>query len=150
MPVQTKAELRAAEDAGWAELLSVIESLSPELLQEPGYFPEGWSVKDMIWHIGSWQAEAQCVLEQLRMGTYVNRPIDVDGMNQRFLEANRELPLAIVRAEAWSARTRMLIEMNLQAEVSTTAEEWFVESGAEHYAEHLPRLREWADELRAR
>ena len=30
------------------------------------------------------------------------------------------------------------------------AEEWFVESGAAHYEEHLPRLTEWADELAAR
>jgi len=26
---------------------------------------------------------------------------------------------------------------------------WIRKSGAEHYAEHLPRLREWVEELRS-
>jgi hypothetical protein len=146
----TKAELRAAEDAGWAELLGLVESLSPEQLQAPGYFAEGWSVKVLIGHIGCWQAEAQCVLEQIRMGTFEDHVIDVDELNSRFFEVTRDLPLPIVRAEAWAARTRMLTEMNLLPEDTPTAEEWFVESGAEHYAEHLPRLREWVAELRGR
>ena len=48
----TKRELQAAEDAGWLELNDLIESLSPAQMEEPGYFPEGWSVKDLMAHIG--------------------------------------------------------------------------------------------------
>jgi hypothetical protein len=44
----------------------------------------------------------------------------------------------------------MLTVFNELSEITPIAEEWFVESGPEHYAEHLPRLREWADELRSR
>ena len=71
-------------------------------------------------------------------------------MNKAFYEANRDLPLSVVRAELWSARTRMLSEFNAPPEVTPLAEEWFMESGPKHYEEHLPRLREWAEELRSR
>jgi Mycothiol maleylpyruvate isomerase N-terminal domain len=135
------------EDRGWAEFIGTVESLSPAQLEMPGYYPEGWSVKDLIAHIGSWQAEAGRILEQIRFCTFRHDPIDLDAMNREFFEANRDLPLAVVKAECWSARTRMLTAMNLLPEVTQDAEEWFVESGAEHYGEHLPRLREWAREL---
>jgi Mycothiol maleylpyruvate isomerase N-terminal domain len=146
----TKRELQAAEDAGWVELNGLIESLTPAQMEEPGYFPEGWSVKDLMAHIGSWQAEAGQVLEQIRMGSFRDEPVDVDKMNAFFIEANQDLPLSVVRAEMFSARNRMLSELGTLPEITPKAEEWFVESGAEHYAEHIERLREWEQELRAR
>jgi hypothetical protein len=146
----TKREFSAQEEEGWKRLIDVIESLTPFQLQEPGYFPEGWTVKDLMAHIGAWQAKAVQILEQIRMGTYRSAPIDVDEMNERFYQSNRDLPLADVRAELWAARTRMLTEWNLLPEITSKAEEWFVESGPAHYAEHLPRLQEWASELRSR
>jgi Mycothiol maleylpyruvate isomerase N-terminal domain len=137
-----KRELAAAEDAAWVELWGLMESAGPDRVDEPGY-SEDWSLKDLMAHIGCWQAEAVQVLEQVRNGTYSPRQIDVDTMNQGFYEANRDLPVSVVRAEMWSARNRMLQEWGALPEVTPKAEEWFVESGAEHYGEHLPRLREW-------
>lgn len=148
--MSTKRELFAAEEAGWIEFLGLVESLTAEQMEEPGYFPEGWSVKDLVAHIGSWQAETVQVLEQIRMGTFVGGRIDVDALNGRFYEANRDLPLSVVRAECWSARNRMLVEWNVLPEVTREAEEWFVESGSNHYAEHVDRLREWVAQLSAR
>jgi hypothetical protein len=49
-----------------------------------------------------------------------------------------------------SARNRMLLEWNLLPEITPKAEEWFVESGPQHYEEHMERLREWVKELQAR
>jgi len=149
-PMPTKRELQAAEDAGWMEFLDLVESLTAGQMEEPGYFPEGWSVKDLIAHIGSWQAETVQVLEQIRMGTFAGKRVDVDAMNQEFYEANKDLPLFVVRAECWSARNRMLEEWNALPEISPDAEEWFVESGSNHYTEHVDRLREWVGELTAR
>lgn len=145
----TKRELARAEDAGWSEMMELIESLSPAEIELPGYYREGWSVKDLMAHVGSWQAEAGQILQQIRWGTFRGRPVDVDAMNEQFYEVNKDLPLPVVRAEAWSARTRMLTEWNDLPEVTPEAEEWFRESGPEHYEEHLPRLRDWVKELRS-
>jgi len=145
----TKRELLAAEDAGWNEYHGVLESLAPDQLEVPGYYAEGWSAKDLEAYIGSWQAEACQILLQLRYDTYRKADLDVDSMNQTFYEANKDLPLAVVRAEAWAARTRMLTVFNDLPEVAPLAEEWFVESGAEHYREHLPRLVAWRGVFRS-
>ncbi len=146
----TKHELQAAEDAAWAELHELLESLTPEQQQAPGYTEDGWSVKDLMAHIGAWQAEAEQVLQQMRMGTYEKRRLDIDAMNARFVEANRDLPLPVVKSEMYSARTKMITELNALPEITPAAESWFVESGERHYREHADRLREWVEELRRR
>lgn len=146
----SKLELAAAEDRAFVEFDALLESLTPAQMEKPGYFSEGWSAKDLMAHIGSWQAEAGKILQQIRYGTHRGEAVDVDEYNQRFHEANADLPLPVVRAEYHSARMRMLMEWNAIEEVTPKAEEWFVESGEEHYAEHLPRLREWSEELRSR
>ena len=137
-----KRELADEEDSAWSELWDILRDVDVARSEEPG-FTEEWSVKDLTAHLGCWQAEAVQIFEQMRNSTYVRTPIDVDAMNRRFVEACRDLPPSVVRADLWSARSRMLLEWNLLQEVTPDAEEWFVESGAEHYREHLPRLREW-------
>jgi hypothetical protein len=146
MPI---SELMAAEDAGWGELHGLTDSLSPEEAERPGYFPEGWSAKDMLAHVGSWLAEAGVILERIRAGTYRPEEIDVDAMNEQFLEAMKDVPLPTVRAQAWSARTHMLQAWGALGDLPDVARFWIRKAGAEHYDEHLPRLREWVAELRS-
>jgi Mycothiol maleylpyruvate isomerase N-terminal domain len=143
------SELLSAEDAGWDELHAQLDSLSPEQAERPGYYPEGWSAKDVLAHIGAWLAEAGVVLERILVGSYRPEEIDVDAMNEQFLEAMGDLPLRTVQAQAWSARTRMLQAWRALPELTPEAAFWISKSGAEHYAEHLPRLREWVAELRS-
>ena len=64
MPSST--ELMKAEDAGWSELHALVDSLTPEEAERPGYYVEGWSAGDMLAHIGSWLAAAGAVLERIR------------------------------------------------------------------------------------
>jgi nicotinate-nucleotide adenylyltransferase len=144
--MSTKRELVEAEDAGWAELWGLLGSMDVATFEKPGC--EGdWSAKDLMAHIAGWFAETVQVLEQIRFGTYRPFDYDVDELNARFVEANRDQPGPVVRAELAASRNRMLEEFNLLPELTPAAEEWFRESGPEHYQEHLPRLREWAEEL---
>lgn len=147
----TKREMTQADDRGWATYIRTIESLNDQQLVEPGYYPEeGWSVKDLIGHIGFWMTMAADQLERMRLGTYVPTTGDADVLNRQCFEANRDVPLPIVRAECFAAHTRILQELDALPELDFEAEEWFVESADRHYAEHQPRLDEWAIELRAR
>jgi hypothetical protein len=141
--------MMAAEDAGWDELHALMNSLSPEKAEQPGYFPEGWSAKDLLAHIGSWLAEAGVVLQQIRVGTYKPEEIDIDSMNQTFLETMKDVPLQTVRAQASAARARMLLAWGELPELTPEAAFWIRKAGAEHYTEHLPRLRKWVERLRS-
>jgi hypothetical protein len=149
--VATKRELIEADDRAWTLFIQTIESMSDEQLVEPGYYPDqGWSVKDMMAHVGFWMTEAANMLEQMRFGTY--RPVtgDTDTLNKQCFEANRDVPLPMVRAELFAAHTRMLQELDALPELDAEAEEWFEESAHKHLEEHQPRLDEWAAELRSR
>lgn len=142
-------DLGVEEDRLWTELHELVDSLPVDKVEEPGYFVEGWSAKDLIAHIGSWLAEAAAVLEQIRFGTYHPEEIDIDSMNARFRDAMRDVPFADVRVQGVAARNQMLKAWRSLPDPSPDADRWISKSGPEHYAEHLPRLREWSRGLLA-
>ena len=144
---QASVTLLEEEERLWTDLHALVASLPEDRVEEPGYFAEGWSAKDLLAHIGSWLAEAGRVLEQIRFGTYRPEEIDVDEMNRVFFEAMRDVPLSDVRLQAIASRNRMLWAWRSVTERSEEADRWIAKAGPEHYAEHLPRLREWAQEL---
>jgi hypothetical protein len=142
-----KRKLMEEEDRLWAELQNLVRSLPASKVATPGYFEEGWSAKDLVAHIGGWLAEAGVVLERIRFGTYRADEIDIDAMNKQLYEAMQDVAFETVRAQASAARTRMLRAWGSIELDTPDSERWIRKAGPDHYAEHLPRLREWADSL---
>jgi hypothetical protein len=140
-----KGELVRRDDECWAELRELLQRLSEEQVVRDGYY-EGWSVKDMLAHLGSWYAQTASVLEQMRSGTFVD-DLDTEALNLVWYETWRDQELRIVLSELNSARARTLEEWSRLDEITPQADEWFRETSYEHYDEHLPRLREWVSEL---
>jgi hypothetical protein len=96
------------------------------------------------------RAEAAALFEQMRAGTYVEGELDIDEANARFFALMRGVPLETVTLQAWAARWRMLSAWALLPAPPPPAAYWWLhKAGADHYAEHLPRLREWVAELTA-
>jgi hypothetical protein len=139
--------LSAEEDRLWTELHDLVGSLPADKVEEAGYFDEGWSAKDLVAHIGSWLAEAGVVLERIRAGTYRPEEIDIDAMNAAFYDSLHDVVFRDVRAQAFTARNRMLRAWRSLPESSSEADRWIGKSGPEHYAEHIPRLQEWVQEV---
>jgi hypothetical protein len=137
-----------AEKAGWDELEGLVESLSPEQAEISGYLPK-WSVKDFLAHVAGWLAEAGQALGQIRSGTFTDSEVDVDSRNDTFVEANRDQPLSVVLFEVRATRRRLLHHLHGLTEIPPAAEASLRKAGPQHYAEHLPRLREWVAELRS-
>ena len=118
---------------------------------EPGYWRDpDWTVRDVVAHLGTWQAEAQAQFERITAGTYERREVDVDGLNAIFLKAMEGQPWDVAWVQANSARTRMIDEWWRLERPTDDAAWWIRKSGSDHYAEHLDRLREWTAELIAR
>jgi Mycothiol maleylpyruvate isomerase N-terminal domain len=139
--------LRVEEAFLWTELHGLVDSLPVDKVDEAGYFDEGWSAKDLVGHIGSWLAEAGVVLERIRFGTYRREEIHIDEMNERFFEALHDVAFPDIRAQAVAARNRMLRAWGSLDARSPDADFWIAKAGPEHYAEHLPRLRDWVAEI---
>jgi Mycothiol maleylpyruvate isomerase N-terminal domain len=144
---ETADGLMAEEDRLWAELHGLVDSLPQDKVEEPGYFTEGWSAKDLVAHIGGWLAQAGVVLERVRFGTYRPDEIDIDAINAATYASMHEVPFNDVRAQAVAARNQMLRAWRSLPEPSDEADRWIRKSGPEHYQEHLPRLREWVEEV---
>ena len=138
----TKDELFRMEEAAWKPLHDLTHELRTDTAECP--YTDLWTVKDGVAHIACWQAEAAQMLTRIREGTYDGWDEGrEDEINASFHASTRELPLDGVIASLHASRTRMLEELDLLPEelLDGEARSWFVESGHEHYAEHLDGLR---------
>jgi len=137
-----------AEARGWYEILGLVRSLTPEECLEPGYQRDpDWTVRDVVAHVGTWLAEAQVQFERMGAGTYEGHDIDVDALNAALLAAMADQSWDVAWVQANAGRTMMLHEWHLVRQPTDEAAWWVRKSGADHYGEHLGRLREWAAEL---
>jgi hypothetical protein len=145
------AEDIEAERAGWYELVALVRQLTTPESVEPGYYRDpDWTVRDVVGHLGTWLAEAEIQFERMIGGTYEGHDVDIDALNATFLEAMAGQPWNVAWLQANAGRTRMLEAWFALSEQTDEAAWWVRKAGADHYAEHLPRLREWVTELESR
>ncbi len=138
------------EAEAWQRVHALIDRITPDIASEPGYFEEGWTAKDAVAHLGTWMAQGAQTLRQIAAGTYREGELDVDAENARFLEAMRDVPLETVHLQAAAAHGELLSAWAQLPEVTPAAAYWVRKAGPEHYAEHLPRLEAWLEELARR
>jgi hypothetical protein len=143
-----QAEL-ALEKERWTEIASICHALSEADRLRPGYQRDpDWSVKDLVGHLGAWLADAEQHLLRIEAGTEADEPRDIDALNAQYLAAFRDHDWSTVWVQALAGRAQMLAVWSRLPERSEAADAWVRKAGAEHHAEHLPRLREWVAELR--
>jgi hypothetical protein len=135
------------ETEAWHRLHDAIDRVTPEIAELPGYFEEGWTAKDAIGHLGAWMARGATVLRQIAAGTYREGEIDVDAENEVYLASLRDVPLDTIHLQAAAAHGELLSAWAQLPEVTPAALYWVRKAGPEHYAEHLPRLEAWLQEL---
>ena len=137
-----------AERAGWYELALLVRTLTPHECLEPGYYRDpDWTVRDAVTHLGTWLAEVAVQFERVRAGTYEGHDIDIDAFNARFLAAMAGQPWDVAWAQANAGRTVMLQAWYALRDPNEEAAWWIRKAAADHYGQHLPRLREWVAEL---
>jgi hypothetical protein len=137
-----------AERRDWYELAGLVRSLTPAECVVPGYYRDpDWSVRDVAGHLGTWLAEAEVQLERITAGTYEGHEVDIDALNAAFLAAMCDQPWEVAWTQANAGRTMMLQAWYELREPTDEAAWWVRKSGPEHYAEHLPRLRDFVAEL---
>ncbi|HTG48033.1 MAG TPA: maleylpyruvate isomerase N-terminal domain-containing protein [Actinomycetota bacterium] len=135
--------LIAEEDAGWVAFSAMLHRIPPERLEEPGVTGEGWSAKDVMFHVGAWLAEASRQLERIREGTYVEPGTSTQVLNDEWFALSRTLDAVTVRVELEASRVMARGSLGSLGAPTPLAVGWFEESGALHYAEHLPSLGRW-------
>lgn len=147
-----REELLRAEADGWQQLAGLLDALPREAFERPDVNAEGWSLRDVMWHVAFWCADAARVFGEIERGTFersaeLDDDAVIDAINDRELERSRLMALAEVDAELRRARAAMLERFGALDEITPEAHEWFEESGPIHYAEHLPDVRAWMSAL---
>jgi hypothetical protein len=139
-----------AERVGWYELLHLVRALDTDATVKPGYYRDpDWSVATLIGHVGTWLAMAGIQLERIGAGTYERNDVDIDALNAQFRAAMIDQPWDLIFTQAQASRSRLL-EVWYALPTRTDAAAWWVAKvGADHYREHLPRLREWVALIQA-
>ena len=137
-----------AERTGWYELLELVRSLDPADITRPGYYRDpDWSVADLVAHVGTWLANAGVELRRIEAGTYRPRDLDIDALNAEFRAAMKGQPWDVILTQAQASRHRMLEVWYALPSRTAAAAWWVAKAGADHYREHLGRLRQWVSAL---
>jgi hypothetical protein len=137
--------LLADEERGWLALTEVFGDVPPDRFDEPSVTDEGWSPKDVMYHVAAWSEEVAKVLGRIAAGTHREGDPDVQALNEKWFEAGRGLDDDVVRIRFAKGRVAMRQVFSQLTEVDATAWEWFEESGPRHYADHLPDLRSFLE-----
>jgi len=136
------------ERARWKAITAFVGLLTADELLAPGYYSDpSWSVKDLVAHLGAWMAEARVQLLDISARSYVPHEVDVEARNAATLAATNSEPWEHVWARTIGARAWMLEAWFELAGPDEAANQWIRKAGAEHYGEHLSRLRDWVGEL---
>jgi hypothetical protein len=136
-----------------------IAKLTPERLTESTLF-SGWSVKDLIAHVGAWERTAAAVFAALLNnqdpGFLINQ-ISLDELNAQFYAEHRDQPLDDVLAVEQAAYRWFLnlVEGAAEADLfdadrfvwmnGNPFADWVAANTYEHYDEHLVDLSAWLD-----
>ena len=136
------------ERARWETISALVGLLSEDERLAPGYYRDpDWSIKDLIAHLGAWLAEARVQLLDIGARSYVPHEVDVEARNAATLAAAKAEPWDRVWARTKGASIWMLEAWFALREPNDAANQWVRKAGAEHYGEHLDRLRDWVAEV---
>ena len=155
----TQAELYARVSAAFAQLVATLSRISDEQQIQPGA-QDDWSVKDILAHISLWHNRTAALVEGLLRGdppAPLRQPGEdsaaaVDRANAANYAANRDLPLARVRADFDASYARVLAALAQLSDADLRDDgalsqllggsllETIADDTYAHYDEHLPAL----------
>lgn len=136
------------ERSRWTAISELVGLLTEEERRVPGFYRDpDWSVKDMIAHLGAWMTEARVQLLDIAARSYVPHDAEIDARNAATAAATKNEPWDSVWARTTGARAWMLEAWFGLSRRDEVADQWIRKAGAEHYGEHLTRLRDWVAEL---
>jgi hypothetical protein len=139
----TMDELTSREARDWAELRAAVDRLASEQLSTGAVNEDGWTTKDVLWHIAHWWDHLAGMLDAMGAGTFEEPPEDdaaTDAENAVVLAESRGMDLRAVEDGIAATRERLLSAWAALPELTGPAERWFVWETIEHYEEHLPGI----------
>jgi uncharacterized protein (TIGR03083 family) len=148
------ARALAALDREWRALLDAIASVPDGALTAPGVV-EGWSVRDLIGHVSTWEREflkaMSAVLDGGRLPTYRQTYGSIDAFNAQEHERNAALPLAELRRQMDETHAALLAALQGVPDEALSSKSRLRRrlrlDTYGHYREHAAQIRARADRM---
>lgn len=132
-------DLTAREAEAWASFEAAVNAVPRERRSEPS-LSDGWSVKDVLWHVAFWWDECAATLERIHLGAQdLDESGDTDEINAGALQASRSMSLEEVETGMARLREHMLSAW-AQTREDPAAAETFTGETIEHYEDHRAAL----------
>jgi hypothetical protein len=139
-------ELLELEEKAWRAFVGEARRVPEHLRGEAGVVP-GWSVNDLVFHVGKWAGVAAEKLELLHKGEPTDDDDDGEALNQAWAAQSKSMPYEQAMASATQDRQRARESLTALPAVVHEAESWFKEETIDHYAEHADEIARFADSL---
>jgi len=95
----TRADLLELELERWVLLEGLLDDVAAARANDPTLTPEGWSVRDLVWHMARWNDVVATQLESMHAGTFDERfDWNTEENNARFLASGRSVTYEDARA----------------------------------------------------
>jgi len=145
-----RAALITAIEDGRARLDAALAALPDAAMLDR--IDDEWTRKDVLAHIEAWERRVVALIERLRAGKAPAERVETDELNARFYAADRDRPLADVRAGERAAYERLVAAIRDARDEELfdgshfawtegdPLADWFRGNGDEHYDEHLEQL----------
>src|SRR5436190_21112207 len=112
MAETTREDLLELERTRWSLLKQLLGAVPTSRAEESSLTPEGWSVRDLVWHLARWNDVVANQLESMRAGTF-DESFDwnTDVNNAQFLASGRSVGYADTMSELEDSRVRVIRAM---------------------------------------
>jgi Mycothiol maleylpyruvate isomerase N-terminal domain len=141
-----KDELLELEERAWTAFVGEARRVPEHRRADPGVVP-GWSVNDLVFHVGKWSGVAAEKLELLREGQPTDDNDDGEELNRAWAARSKSMPYEQAMASATQDRQRAREALAALRAVDHEAESWFKEETIDHYVEHTDEIARFADSL---
>jgi hypothetical protein len=139
-------------ERAWTAFKESYAGLSDKQLLEPGV-TEGWSVKDILAHVNSWEDETlkhlPSLLQGIRPPRYSALYGGIDAYNKLMTENKRDLSLSEVMRQLDETHLRLIEYVQSAPEELLTSDSRFRRrlrlDTYSHYPIHAQAIREWRE-----
>jgi hypothetical protein len=140
--MEQREDLLRLERDRWTMLQQLLGEIPQSRTDESSLTPEGWSVRDLVWHLACWNDVVATQLDLIRDGAFDDRfDWDTEENNARFLVSGRSVTFSHALSALERSRANVIRAMEELEEVPPRALELFSEPAYQHVDDHLPELR---------
>lgn len=135
-----REQMLGREDEAWRRFAETVRAVPADRRDVEGVVP-GWTVHDLVWHVGYWAGYAADVIERDRAGETDLEPAGSELEEAEILATGRSMNWDEVVRRAEQGRDRVRAALSSSPDPGNTAVEWFRDDTFEHYDEHTAEIR---------